>query len=47
MREQDSIEFFFDASPRILPENHAEAYQPTTFRLFVMPRLAGGKSAWK
>ena len=39
MWEQDCVELFVDAAPRILPETHAESYQPATFRLFIMPRL--------
>ena len=40
---QDSVEFFLDAAPYFLPEKHASSYQPSTFRLFVMPRLSKEK----
>ncbi len=40
---QDSVEFFLDAAPYFLPEKNASAYQHSTFRLFVMPRLSKEK----
>ena len=43
MWEQDCVELFIDAAPRVLPGEHADAYQPSTFRLFIMPRFEKGK----
>lgn len=43
MWEQDCVELFIDAAPRALPGEHADAYQPSTFRLFIMPRFEKGK----
>lgn len=36
--ETDCVELFFDLAPEFLPTEHAQAYTPETFRLFVTPR---------
>lgn len=36
--ENDCVELFFDLAPEILPQTHAQAYTPQTFRLFITPR---------
>lgn len=38
--ETDCVELFFDTDPLNLPQRHAQAYTPQTFRLFVTPRDA-------
>lgn len=36
--ETDCAEFFFDLNPSLIPQLHAQAYTPQTFRLLVTPR---------
>ena len=38
--ETDCTELFFDTAPLQIPQRHAQAYTPQTFRLFVTPRDA-------
>ncbi len=38
--ETDCVELFLDVDPLNLPQRHAQAYTPQTFRLFVTPRDA-------
>ncbi|MGN0877999.1 MAG: hypothetical protein ACI4WT_00925 [Oligosphaeraceae bacterium] len=36
--ETDCAELFFDLNPRTIPQLHAQAYTPQTFRLLITPR---------